>query len=63
MKFKQNSDFSFNKVSLKMKIKKRTKKPMVDFIENYYLVQIAKGNIFLQIKGMYSTLSIFERLP
>jgi hypothetical protein len=45
MKFKQNSDF---KVSLKMKIKNRTKKILFDFIENKYLVQIARGNIFLQ---------------
>ena len=44
MKFKQNNDFHFNKVSLKMKIKK----PLFDFIENKYLVQIARVNIFLQ---------------
>ncbi len=46
MKFKQNSDFHFNLFSLKMKNKE--KKPLFDFIEKKYLVQIARGNILLE---------------
>jgi hypothetical protein len=40
MKFKQNSSFHFNKVSLKLKIKKKNKEPLFDFIEE----EISRAN-------------------
>ena len=54
MNFKQNSDFHFNKSFFKNeKIKKWTKKPLFDFKEKKYLVQIAREIYSYKIKDMY----------